>query len=252
MNNNIQRILITRPEQAGLKLASRLNSAGYKTLCQPMFDYQSFGSKAALVQHLKQQQPETIIFISVAAVDYAQALLPINQWQQFYPTANFIAVGSATQAALEKLGINALCPSQHTSEGILSLPCFQAKDLTGHSVVIIRGDSGREHLAQSLTTKHAKVTYFATYQRNWFNFTTDQDPIWRKQQINCIVVTSNALLKSIVNLIDISDTYWRETCLWLVPSERVAQQAHQFGLSSVINTESASDQAILASLLHME
>jgi uroporphyrinogen-III synthase len=59
------------------------------------------------------------------------------------------------------------------------------------------------------------------------------------------VITSNALLESIVHLIKNSDSYWKTTCLWIVASERIAQQAKQLGLLNIVNAHGANDQAIL-------
>ena len=73
-------------------------------------------------------------------------------------------------------------------------------------------------------------------------------PEWKNKQINCIVVTSNALLDNIVRLINNSDDDWKNTCLWIVASERIAERAKQLGLLNVVNANGANDQAIMGAI----
>jgi uroporphyrinogen-III synthase len=62
------------------------------------------------------------------------------------------------------------------------------------------------------------------------------------------VVTSNALLEHLAKLIKNSDSYWQKNCLWIVASQRIANNAKQLDLSHVINANGASDEAIITAI----
>jgi uroporphyrinogen-III synthase len=244
MPSNSKQVLITRPEKAGRALAQQLKGIGIKTQCQPFFDYQALASKTATQKLIEQHPQATLIFVSVAAVEFAHQTFNFSQWQQ----QCVIAVGSATKAALKALGINAISPELHTSEGLLTLNALSEKNINGQSIIIVRGDGGREHLAEQLNLRGAKVHYLESYKKVWHQLTQSDVLQWKNQQINCIVITSNALLESIVHLIKNSDSYWQTTCLWIVASSRIAERAKQLGLLNIINANGANDQAMLSAI----
>lgn len=242
MTNNSFNILITRPESAGRDLQQHLNNQGFVSYCQPFFDYQANDTLSTLTALQRQLVKPILIFVSVAAVEFANKLKPIPLW----PQQEVIAVGSATLQALKTLGVSAVMPEQHDSEGLLALASLQ--NVRAKKVLIIRGDGGRELIAEELSNRGASVNYFESYRRVWRNSSIEFIKTWQQQQINCILVTSNALLEFIVNLIKDSDTYWQEDCIWLVASNRIADKAKNLGLKRVINTHGANKQAVTAAL----
>ena len=242
MTNNNVNVLITRPESAGRELQQHLKKQGIVSYCQPFFDYQAKDTLEQLTSLQNQLTTPIVIFVSVAAVEFANKLLPVASWS----TQQVIAVGSATERTLNALGVNAITPTQHDSEGLLALAALQQVD--AKDVLIVRGDGGRELIAEQLSNRGASVHYFESYRRVWRNSSINLIKTWQQQQINCILVTSNALLEFIVNLIKDSDAYWKQDCIWLVASNRIANQAKKHGLKRVINTHGANKQAITEAL----
>jgi uroporphyrinogen-III synthase len=244
MPSSNTQVLITRPEKAGRVLAQQLKSIGISAWCQPFFDYQVLASKKS-TQRLIDKHPQAIvIFVSVAAVEFTHHLLNFSYW----PQINIIAVGSATEAALKSVGVNAISPELHTSEGLLTLNALVESNINNKDIIIVRGDGGREHLAKQLSVRGANVHYLESYKKVWFSLSQQHVQQWHNQQINCIVVTSNALLESIVHLIKNSDSYWQTTCRWIVASERIAERAKQLGLLNIVNANGANDQAIISAI----
>tara|TARA_R110001592_G_scaffold1054_14_gene6245 strand:+ start:1325 stop:2098 length:774 start_codon:yes stop_codon:yes gene_type:complete len=242
MNNHKLNVLITRPEKAGRELQTCLEKQGYRSYCQPFFDYQNAASLEQLHILQKQLIRPIIIFISVAAVEFAHKLMPIPSWS----AQAVIAVGSATQQALTRLGIKAMVPDKHDSDGVLALlPLLSVKD---KSVIIVRGDGGRELIADALRLRGAAVHYLESYRRVWRNYPQKFIKTWHQQEINCILITSNALLEFIVNLINDEDRYWQEQCLWIVASQRIADNAKKMGIVRVINANGANTIAIISAL----
>ncbi|XQW85057.1 uroporphyrinogen-III synthase [Thalassotalea piscium] len=252
MTHKINTILVPRPKEPGEKLAYQLELAGFKSFCQPIMTYQTTTTKTDIRQHLETFQPNVLVFVSMAAVEYAQQHFSLDQWQQISQIDTIIAVGPSTQKALKHCALESLCPQTFDSEGMLSLPLLNQPSLDQYRVTIVRGEDGRDYLAQKLNEKGANVNFLSVYEKKWLKFAPDQAQQWRQAQINCIVVTSNAFLEQLARIIDFTDDYWKETCLWLVISERIANNATTLGLKNVINTNGATNQAIINTLLKTE
>ena len=249
-SGNPLNVLITRPSKKAQALTLLLNKQGIACVSQPLFDYQPLAdykqSKILLTT------ADIMIFVSVAAVEFAHTNVAATHWQY----QHIIAVGKATKAALQSLSLeNILCPSQENSEGVLALSLLKEK-LSRKNITIVRGNGGREHLAIELNKRGATIRYLESYQRVWRTFPKDIDKQWYQQQINCIVVTSNALLEKLVQLTKASNieavndtiTHWRNDCIWLVASKRIADYAKQLGLVNVIQSNGANEQAISTTL----
>lgn len=251
MHNKRLRIVVTRPEKQGRELVKTLQKNGFKAISTPFFDYQENAS-IDKYQQILAQLPNIMIFVSVAAVEFANRALPLEQW----PKATWVAVGKATSQKLTSCGIeNVKSPSLQTSEGVLLLPELQ--QLNQKNIVIVRGESGREHMAQQLNARGAKVQYLEAYQRHWFELTQATIKQWQQQDINCITITSNDLLESVVQLINnqADNNYrdlWKTKHLWIVASERIENHALTLGIKRVVCSAGASDEAILTALRNTE
>lgn len=250
--DNALKVLITRPTKKTQALAQSLAAIGIACVNQPLFDYQPLADHQTSKSLLTNDN--IIIFVSVAAVEFANTIFAARNWRY----QHIIAVGNATKVALQHLGINnVFCPKQENSEGLLALPVLN-KSFCSDPITIVRGDSGREHLAEQLSEQGAKVSYLESYQCVWRTFTDDIGRQWFKQQINCIVVTSNAILEKLIQLTVTPNNaqqlteYWRNQCLWVVASQRIADTAKQFGLTHVMISEGASENAITTILKRLE
>ncbi len=191
---------------------------------------------------LSQQPPDILIFISPAAAQFGVDLLP----RHIFNHAKVISVGAATAKQLSDAGISDIeTPLVETSEGLLELTSLH--HVAQKRIVIVRGNGGRELLHEQLTDRGANVTYTEVYQRQWLTLSEQQTiDKWRKQKINCIVVTSSQLLEKTLSLID--DLAFANQCSWIVVSQRCKQRAEQLGLKKVINSQGASHTSILASI----
>lgn len=250
MNKHNVKLLITRPEKKGQELSQFLEQHGICCYQQAFFDYQSKDCVTRLNQ-LQQTMPTPFfIFVSVAAVEFANKCLALNQWHTLFGVnSHFFAVGKATAQALESLGFDAITPKQENSEGLLTLT--QLCQVNNKNIIIVRGDGGREHLANTLTERGANVAYFESYQRVWRNFSKNLATSWREKQINYILVTSNAILEALTKHISPNDNYWLEHCTWVVISARIAKKAQQLGIKKIIHCASADHKAILLALKSM-
>jgi uroporphyrinogen-III synthase len=246
------KVAITRPQQQGLALQHALHEVGISSICQPLFNYRLNTTESTITEQVAKLQPSMVIFISAAAVEYANQASPLSTWLDSKQL--IVAVGKKTLTALAALGLQAICPDTHNSEGMLALPQFTPVHIKQNykNILIVRGDGGREFLAEQLRVRGAHVEYLESYRREWLALTPQDINLWQQQNINTIIITSNDLLKRVVELIDVSDNYWQNTCLWLVISERIAQTAQQLGFKNIVNAHSANNQTIISTLLNME
>ena len=83
-------------------------------------------------------------------------------WPSGVPVA---AIGDATAEALRNSGFPAVIspPVRHDSEGLLEMPELQS--VRDKSIVVFRGEGGREKLKEALEERGARVTYAECYRR---------------------------------------------------------------------------------------
>lgn len=228
-----------------------LKQQGIACVNQALFDYQALATSNTSKTLLT--GVDIIIFVSAAAVEFAHLSINAKNWQ----FGQVFAVGKATKKALQSLGVShIITPNQENSEGLLALPAL-IQDITGKTITIVRGDGGREHLADTLIGRGAKVSYLESYQRVWRVLAKDISKQWHQQQINCIVITSNAILEKLVQLVLSPDEqsthqpladYWRKKCVWVVASKRIADKAKELGLVNIVTSAGASEHELTETL----
>ncbi|WP_171022340.1 uroporphyrinogen-III synthase [Thalassotalea litorea] len=244
-------ILLTRPLSKSQSLARELKPLARHIEIQPFFDYQSNSQSLSLAAALA-ERPQHIIFVSEAAAQFALQQCPIDAWPV---QSSYYAVGPATAKALSSLALTPSAIKIHTgqtfdSEGLLALPSLQ--QVSDQKILIIRGNGGREHLAQTLRQRRANVAYNEVYLRHWPSMDASQlIEKWRKLKINCMVVTSEALLDKAVELLANADRSFIQGIYWVVASERIAEKAKQYKLDRVINASGASNRLIFQAIAAM-
>lgn len=244
-------VLVARPEHKGQALVASLQAAAINAQHCALFCYQAVEKPFLCKSLLTFDDNAKLIFVSVAAVEYANDILPCAAWcyQQVF------AVGQATQDKLAELGINAISPEQQDSEGLLQIKALE--DVNGDNVVIVRGDSGRELIFKTLLQRGANVVYAQSYQRVWATPPMQNINHWYEKKVNCIVTTSVAILENMLALLLTdkklnAENHWKKSCYWLVASERIAERAKALGLNRVINAQSADNQRLLDVIIELE
>lgn len=252
-------VLLTRPQAKSQELAQTLSELNISCYIQPLFDYKNTAKKNAI--DLALSDADIAIFVSVPAVEYTHNSFPLNHDK--FTKLQCFAVGQATKLALARTGINNVISPQlpllETSEGLLELPTLGSCDdelMTNKKVVIFRGNGGREHIAQTLTQRGAQVCYIESYQRIWSALSPETVKLWKSNKINCIVATSNDILKTLVTLIKNDspqlEHFWREQCIWVVASQRIADNAKKFGINLIVNSHGASTKQLSDKLQQLQ
>jgi len=246
-------ILNTRPLPQGKVLADKLTLSGYHAISQPLFTLQANTNNAEISDLLVSSKAHIFIFVSVAAVEFAHQAKALFTWQ-IAEQAIFIAVGQSTATALLNCGINhVITPTKENSEGVLAIA--ELSSVAEQAIIIVRGDPGRELLAQQLNKRQAKVHYLSSYTKYWLPITGNElAEQWQKQVITCIVVTSVALLENTVKLLTtcFNKNIEQFNCYWLVASQRIAESAELLNIKNIIIADGATDTAILSAITGLE
>jgi len=142
------------------------------------------------------------------------------------------AVGSGTRRVLEALGAReVLAPeSGADSEALLALP--QLHEVAGKRILIVRGEGGRELLADTLAARGARTEYLECYRRMLPH--ADMAPLiaaWERGEIDAVTVSSSASLDNLITLLGVPRL--AATPIF-VNHARVAERAREVGIPEPI------------------
>ncbi|QSX34062.1 uroporphyrinogen-III synthase [Shewanella avicenniae] len=236
------KILLTRPDGRNQSMAESLTEQGIPFLVTPLLAVSALPQPSTALL----ESADILIFISTNAVQYLTCSADVLS-----ANCQVYAVGDATLHALQKRDIKAFgtpADNQQT-EGLLTLAGLQPDAVTHKNIVIVRGVGGRETLAEQLSSFGAKVSYYEVYRRHCPEY--DRLAIineWQQFGIDTIMLTSGEALTNLISLTSEENFSWLQACHIIVPSIRVQQQAHEAGLSFVVNAGAANDAAMLKAL----
>lgn len=239
-------VLVTRPAHQAGPLMQRLKLAGARPIALPVIDIVAAPVTAAL-QHCMDQLDsyQLVIFISTNAVDHGLEVIEQAGKSLHCPVA---AIGRSTATRLQLKGIEvALQPdSGFNSEALLSHDALQVDKLHGRHILIVRGEGGREVLADTLRQRGAQVDYAEVYRRQRPRPDTSEVlALWRNQQIQIVTVTSNEALKNLYHILNKSARELLLATPLVVPGERCGELARQTGFETILTAANATDQAML-------
>ncbi|WP_207061590.1 uroporphyrinogen-III synthase [Motiliproteus sp. SC1-56] len=251
-----ERVLVTRPAHQADALCQHLQALGAEAVRFPTLaihpctpdnpQYSSLKQKFLDLDHY-----HAVIFVSANAARLGHEWID-SYWPQLPLRIHWLAVGQATARTLSELGIPAQHPDQAMdSEALLALPILQ--ELDHQRVLICRGEGGRELLAQTLQARGAQVDYAELYRRGCPTYSSaDIESIIYKSPPTVMLVTSGEALDNLVRLCRQVNQQFEASALrrrlLVVPSPRVAEQAHQLGFEQVREAANATDGAMLEAL----
>ena len=235
--------LILRPEPQASELAQLLTNAGHSPVVSPLLTLLPGRELTELTQRL--QQSDLVIAVSAQAVEQANSHL--RQIGLDWPERTYLAVGSTTAESWREGGVSAHYPEDARSEGLLAHPKLQ--NVAGKSILILRGDGGRELLAETLRVRGAHVSYCECYRRCWPELDSLQlCAKWHTAKIDSVIITSGELLRRLLELVPEGERPWLQHLLFIVPSVRVASLVVEAGLPAPQLAAGATHAALLAAL----
>lgn len=239
-------MLVTRPAQQSDGLCELIEAARGRPVRYPTLSILGPADKHAARAALKiASRADLLVFVSANAVRYAFGLLP----DQLPLDIDIAAVGSTTATALRDAGLDpTLVPARMDSEGLLALPALQA--VAGRRVVLLRGNGGRELLADTLRERGAEVSEVEVYRRDLPDRpagTANLVAHWT-QLVDAVTATSNAILDNLFTLLGEPGAAQLRATPLVVVSQRMAEHALAQGCESVHLATSARDDDLLDAL----
>lgn len=235
------KVLVTRPEKQARSLCDSITAAGGVAIAMAVLDITPILPWDESELNLAEQ--DMIIFISRNAVSHFMAGLHIR----LADNVQLVAVGPGTAATMREHGSRVdIQPAPPAgSESLLAMA--ELNTVQDKKVLIVRGQGGRELLADTLTDRGANISYLEVYRRGLPS--RSKIEIEQAKTADCIVITSIAGLDNLCQLIDIEQLIPK----WLiVMSERIRQYALNLGFQQCVVAADASDAAVMQQVNRME
>jgi len=247
------RILVTRPAHQAPDQAALLADLGFDPVQLPLLEIAPVTESDPAFPLLKSRIMDldlyhTVIFISANAVIAGMDLID-QYWPQLPVGIEWLAIGRQTALKLHEFGISATqSPAGYDSEALLALP--QLQQMKEKKVLIMRGEGGRETLAEQLSQRDARVDYADLYRRSLPHYTSGQiSSTIGDTPLAAVLVTSGEAVSNLTRLITDHRLGALKHTTLVVPSERVARIADELGYTRVITASGPDNQAMAETVL---
>ncbi|MGB3126895.1 MAG: uroporphyrinogen-III synthase [Pseudomonas sp.] len=240
------RVLLTRPAEESMALAASLSNAGIFSSSLPLLAIEALPStpeQQAVLADLSR-------YCAVIVVSKPAARLALQHLDQTWAQLPWFSVGAATAHVLAEQGLSVHCPlTGDDSEALLAVPALrEAVARPGARVLILRGEGGRELLAERLREQGASVDYLELYRRLLPAY--DAGTLVQRiqlERLNGLVVSSG---QGFLHLKALAGADWPQVAQLplFVPSPRVYEMARAAGAEKVVDCRGASAAALLVAL----
>ena len=247
-----ERILVTRPRQQARQLCGLIAQQGGVAEQFPTLEIEAVACNDEIDKKLASLgNYHWLIFISANAVNFA--VKANNGKIDSFVLPHIAAVGKATEKALQQQGLSVdLLPDKgFNSEALLEMPVLQ--NMQGVKCLIIRGQGGREKLADIIRSRGAQVEYLEIYKR--VKPETDNTvlvSLLEQNQLFAVTITSVEALQNLLTMLDEKSVALLFSVPVVVISHRIRHKAEQFGFKRIVVTDNPADRAILETLTMLQ
>lgn len=213
-------VLVTRPRIQAAELVDAIEARGGNAYCFPVIEIAPFDELDIQTSVAHLGKPDIVVFVSRNAVEHGI---------RFTGDAEIAVIGPATARAVIAAGrVVDIQPAEgYDSEHLLAEERLQ--NVAGQRVRIIRGNQGRELLADELKQRGAIVEYLSVYERRLPevgpDMLADLERQWRQGRINVVTAMS---IQSLGNLVDLLPDWCAaqlESTPLVTPAGRVIKEA---------------------------
>jgi uroporphyrinogen-III synthase len=244
------RLLLTRPTAESAQLAATLAGHGVISCSLPLLQIEALAESAeqrAMILAL--QGYCAVIVVSKPAARLGLELLD-RYWPQSPLAPHWFAVGAGTAQILSEHGLEVSFPAHgDASEALLAMPeLATALAVDSPRVLIMRGEGGREFIAERLRGQGVQVDYLQLYRRSLpAHAPAALIDLLNSQRVNGVLISSG---QGFTHLVHLAGADWPQMARLplFVPSARVAELARAAGAENVVDCCGASAVALLAAL----
>lgn len=245
-----QRFLVTRPEGQADGLLAGIRALGGEATHIPFLAIEPVADLSALHEIAGRLAGyRACLFVSANAVRCAWPVLAATGWP--HPLAG-AAVGPGTASVLQGLGVMQVIvpPRRFDSEGLLAESFFAEHECRGQAFALIRGEGGRDFLAETLRARGARVDEAAVYRRDLHPAALSRLADWMAAGAaasSTLLISSSESLQHVVAHADplLMDSLHRTTLL--VPHPKIADCAQRLGFKQVV-ISAGGDAGLLEAL----
>jgi len=254
-NTGNRPVVITRPLAQATPLAQKLASLGRDAVVFPLLEIHPLPDQSALKSTLSNVGDYAMVaFVSPNAIDAAFAHL--DRWPSHVALA---VVGEGSKAALAQHGLtpaNATIFSPvdpHRTDSQTLVEVLDLAALRGKRVMILRGETGRELLADALRSHGVQVDQVAAYRRAapvLDGAKTKELQRLLDAQADWVITSSEALrilLQMVRDVAGEAGVVKMQQQRLIVPHVRIAETARSLGFADILQTGSG-DEPLLAAL----
>jgi uncharacterized protein HemX/uroporphyrinogen-III synthase len=214
-------IVVTRPSGQAERLASLVSAAGGRPFLFPAIEIERLPERPLP----RIEEFDLAVFVSPTAAECAFERIK-------RAGVAVAALGSGTRRALEALGAREVLAPENgaDSEALLALP--ELHEVAGKRILIVRGEGGRELLADTLAARGARTEYLECYRRVLPH--ADTAPLieaWDRGEIDAVTVSSSASLDNLIALLGVPRLAAKPI---FVNHARVAERAREAGIPELI------------------
>lgn len=245
-------VLITRPDERGRQLQEMLNKAGIATIHLPFFSITPGRELNELPNKINSlKSGDYVVVVSKSVVQFANQTLTDTGFRWRSDLRYFaVGQGSAECFSSECEQPMAYPYGEENSEGLLKLPPMQAAQLAGKTVLLLRGNSGRELFSEQVKARGATLDVIECYQREPISYNNEeQADLCKRAGIGTVVVTSVEILTALMDFIPKSEHNWIKSCQLITVSRRIANLATWYGFEKIVIAPRADNAALLQTVL---
>ncbi len=234
-------VLLTRPAAQCAPLAAKCAAAGLRAHVFAPLELVADTDALAQLPALA-AAADWLIPVSPGAIDIMWPVLAGHLPE----TVQLACVGKGSAAHLAALAGRAVLHPEagSDSEALLALPPLFA--LSGQTVLIVRGETGRALLADTLAARGATILLCEAYRR------VACDPGWDKLPADMaqatLLVTSSDIARALFASVPAARRDWLLRQQFVTLHPRISEVLQSLGASKIVTAANASDDALLAAL----
>ncbi|GGC09580.1 uroporphyrinogen-III synthase [Marinobacterium zhoushanense] len=245
------RVLVTRPVHQARSQIERLHTLGAEAVALPLLEIvpvteaEHVAFNAIKSKILDLDLYTGVIFVSPNAARIGGQWIDAY-WPQLPIGVHWLAIGAATADSLEACGIPAhYVNGGYDSEALLCDPLLQ--QVAEQRFLIMRGEGGRELLADTLRARGAQVDYADLYRRTCPRYSPDliKRTIFA-QGLSAILITSGEALSNLLELAGTEPDLLSTELI--VPSQRIAAIAEARGFTRIRIADGPDDTSMIRAL----
>lgn len=247
-------IVVTRPKHQSESISLRLGSLGARVVSFPLIAIEPPTDRLRHKEQLSHlDRYQYLIFTSRNSVEMTFSAMTkmslTGMIDSLFATQQIAAVGKQTAKSLEKYGVKvSIVPDElFNSEAVLEHDALQ--NVTSQNIAIIRGQSGRDLLRNTLVSRGAEVDYIDVYRR--VCPVSNLLPLVKCQEQSGIDIIALTSVEGLMNLFKLGfEQAWLKNTTLLVGSQRIANALKELDhLGKVIVADDPSDDRIIHSLM---